>query len=402
MPQEPPAKDWVFTVWPTPECDFDQIIPKLKALPYKYIIFQIEVGAEGAPHVQGFVQFDDKKRKTALIKLVKEAYWAKRRGTPYEAQHYCMKPVPECTCKDCDGLVRFDEFFEDGWMTAEQQYKVHEITKSIKLAGLSRTIERFPEAYLTIGNGMEKLANFYTKGRDFVTRVTVVYGQPDAGKSRYAMQGPQPYKLASFSEKNSADFFGDYRPDRHQTLVVDDFYGNWKYTTFLHVCDRYPTEVHTKGGFRQLLVRDVIFTSNLPPDKWYPNILADPYRSESFHRRIHNVIFFHKIGYQLMKGDLPWPVGFLRELTAEDALLHPEILQMRDHGLPPIHRQAQRNWNQAQQQRVGDAASPSHHDDHAVGQSEFLHHAYPNNPVLRPFGPETYEEFVARRVPNFD
>jgi len=393
--QEPPAKDWCFTIFPMESQDFEEIIPILNAMPYKYITYQIEVGAEDSPHIQGFVQFDEKLRLTAIRKFFPNApnryigHWEKRRGTPYEAAHYAQKPVPDCDCeKHCRGLNRFDINYEDGWLTAEQQYKVHEITRSIKTSGLCRTIERFPEAYLTLSTGMEKLSGFYTKPRDFETRVTVVYGEPRAGKSRFAMLGPAPYKLAAFSSAGSADFFGDYRPDVHQTLVVDDFYSSWKYTTFLQVCDRYPTEVHTKGGFRQFLCRDVVFTSNLPPNEWYPNILADPNRAESFHGRIHNIIFVCKLGYKVMKGDLPWPFPHLPELTVDILLMNPQI----------------QHWMNLQ--RTPRQQRPDAQDDASVQAvvQRPLGPRQPNNPVLQPFGPETYENFVARRTmhPGFN
>ena len=38
------------------------------------------------------------------------------------------------------------------------------------------------------------------------------------------MMAPSPYKLSAFGGKGQTDFFGDYRPDEHETLVVDDFY----------------------------------------------------------------------------------------------------------------------------------------------------------------------------------
>lgn len=141
------------------------------------------------------------------------------------------------------------------------------------------------------------------------------------------MQGPSPYKLAAFGAEGSTDFFGDYRPDLHETLVVDDFYSNWKYTTFLQVCDRYPTEVHTKGGFRQLLVRHIVFTSNHSPSVWYPNVLADADRRESFNRRIHNIIWFTPDGYWVQKGHLPWECTFLQPL-AWNHVLRNQILPL--------------------------------------------------------------------------
>ncbi len=247
------------------------------------------------PHLQGFVQMNEKQRITAMIKLIRRAHWEKRRGTPYEAAHYCMKPDLEnnCDCKHCYGVERFDiqPAVEDGCISAETQWRTHEVARIIKVHGLSRAITRFPEMYMGMARGMQALETFYSPKRDWETQVTIVWGAAGTGKTRYAMQAfPSPYKLAVFGE--GTDFFGDYRPQEHQTVVADDYYSSWKYTTWLAVCDRYPTEVHTKGGFLQFLARDMVFTSNLSPDEWYKVILAEPARRDSFFRRIHNIIHF--------------------------------------------------------------------------------------------------------------
>jgi len=309
MPEGPDrirCVDWVFTIWPQDDCDFDVILGNVNEWPFKYITYQIEVGDDNLPHVQGFVQFREKQRLSALKKLFPTwTEWAKRRGTFYEAQHYAQKPHDGCLCKFCNGLVRFDVNYEYGIPSVEAQVRYHEIAKTIKNQGLTRAVNRFPEAYLQISRGMEALDNFYCPVRDFQTEVTLVYGQPGAGKTRYAMLGPHPYKLGVYGE--GTDFFStSYRPREHKTIVVDDFRNNWKFGTFCQVCDRYPTEVQTKGGFRQLLPDHIVFTSNLAPHKWYPNILADPYSSDAFHRRIHNIIFICKYGYKLIKVRLPF------------------------------------------------------------------------------------------------
>jgi len=273
-----PTRDDIASVW---------------ALPYRYITFQLETGEEGTVHIQGFVQLEDKQRITALSKLLPRAHLEKRKGTPMECVHYCQKPVPACECQHCTGLERFDTFFEDGILSHGDPISVLATAVSVlKDKGLTHTIGRFPATYVQYHAGMEKLAQFYSKPRDFQTNVTVLWGVPESGKSSYALLGPSPYFLAQSGGEGQTDFFGDYRPDFHQTLVVDEFYSSWKYTTFLRICDRYPLEVQTKGGFRQFLAREVIFTSNLPPGKWYPNVLADPNRFQSFKRRIHNIIKF--------------------------------------------------------------------------------------------------------------
>ncbi len=299
--RDAPARDWVFTINDPTRKHWR----RLWRLDYHYITFQPEIGDEGRPHLQGFVQLNDKQRFTALRKQIK-CYWCKRRGTPYEAAHYAQKPVPDCKCKHCDGVERFDVFLEDGTISAETAVRMHEVAKCIIDTGLHRAVERFPELYLQYPRGFESLALKTCPVRDFPTEVTVLYGVPGSGKTRYALAGPlQTYKLACFGQ--GTDFFGEYDPLYHKTVVVDDFYGNWKYTTFLQVADRYPCEVHCKGGFLSFLAGHLVLTSNIAPEDWYRKVLLDPIRRESFFRRIHNIIEVTKFGYIIKKGHLPWP-----------------------------------------------------------------------------------------------
>jgi len=307
---------------------------RVKSWQYNYLVFQLEVGEGGTPHLQGFVQFTTKQRLKPLKKLHKRAHWEPRRGSAYQAAHYCKKPEPGCDCKHCDGVpTNYPQYiFESGIISAPAGEKLNSVVQVIKRRGLTVAIDAYPTHYMGCNRGMEALATHYSPKRDWQTVVSVLYGEPETGKTRYAMLAPSVYKLSAFGGKGSTDFFGDYRPDQHESLLVDDFYGNWSYTTFLQACDRYPTEVHTKGGFRQLLVRHIIFTSNSSPDEWYPKVLANPNRRESFNRRIHNVIYFTKAGYMIKKGNLPWQgLTWLQPLDVNQVLMNPQIL----HPIPP-------------------------------------------------------------------
>lgn len=293
--QDAPACDWCFTFNNPKPKHFDAIWD----WDYKYLVVSIEQGAEtGTVHLQGFVQFQEKLRFTALRKFFKgKISWRKRKGTPYEASHYCKKPVEDCECKHCKeerlNPTHLDGPFEDGTLSVESAYKTAEIARVIAAKGYHHAAQRFPEAVLTMGRGMKLLDHEYTPKRDYKTQVTVLYGKSGTGKTRYATEAfPQTYVLPCHGE--GTDFFGDYDPRHHETVVADDFYGNWKFTTFLRVADRYQTEVHTKGDFLQFLAHHLVFTSNSPPDKWYKNVLQDPDRVQSFWRRIENIIRFEE------------------------------------------------------------------------------------------------------------
>jgi len=344
MPQESRAKDWCFTINYPEEFHMEAI----ESLDYSYLVYQEEMGEEGTPHLQGFVQLRDKDRKTAILKHMKECvpegctnlgYWAKRRGTPVEAAHYCKKPEPGCACKHCEGIERWLPFVEDGHMSlGDATQRLAEVARVIKAKGLSHAVDRFPEIYCQYDRGMRALATHFN-GLEADTRetvITVVWGASGKGKTFYARCGPYPY-LVPPPGRNQTDFFGDYSPDRHQTVIVDDYYGYWKFITFLRLCDVHPTEVQTKGGYQQFLARHIVFTSNVPPHEWYPNVLADPRRAESFHRRITNIIHFTEAGWVVTKGQLPWPtLPWMKQLD-------------------PLHRM----MNQPQQQQHPVAVAPA-------------------------------------------
>lgn len=232
MPRRPnPQKDWCFTL-NNPRTKDRERIQKWQ---YDYLVFQLEVGEEGTPHLQGFVQFAKQHRLSVLKKLDQRIHWEPRRGSAIQAAHYCKKPEPDCTCKHCDGVPRIypQYIFENGDISAPASERLATVAKSLKYKGLTKTIESYPTHYIRMKAGIEGLATFYSPVRQWRPVVTVLWGGPDLGKTRYALKGPTPYVLAVFGK--GTDFFGDYRPDYHETLVIDDFYSNWKYTTFLRV-----------------------------------------------------------------------------------------------------------------------------------------------------------------------
>lgn len=242
MPQASPAKDFCFTV-NNPQ---DYHVEALQALDYRYLVYQVEVGEAGTPHIQGFVQMQDKTRFTALHKHMENffpddqneddpephhGHWEKRRGTPYEASHYCKKPVPDCDCKHCVGLIRFDNYFEDGYMSlGSATERIGEYARVIKAKGLDHAIERFPELYLQYPTGSIQLARKFLGDtpRDFITKVTVLWGESDCGKTRYALSSGRTTYVLPPPGRSQTDFFGDYRPDVHEVVVLDDFYGYWR------------------------------------------------------------------------------------------------------------------------------------------------------------------------------
>ena len=63
----------------------------LQDMPYKYLIYGREVGDEGTPHLQGYVQLKKITRLTGMKKLHPTAHWEVAKGTEEQNRTYCSK-----------------------------------------------------------------------------------------------------------------------------------------------------------------------------------------------------------------------------------------------------------------------------------------------------------------------
>lgn len=59
------------------------------------------------------------------------------------------------------------------------------------------------------------------------------------------------------------------------TVIIDEFYGQLRWSFVLQLLDRYPLRVETKGGCVPFVSRRIIITSNREPSQWYKSSI-DP------------------------------------------------------------------------------------------------------------------------------
>lgn len=88
MPKQiSPSKFWVFTWNNYPPLWQDMILAASHIDKY---IFGKEVGENGTPHIQGYIEFSKKVRPITAVGI-EAIHWEKRRGTSQEAITYCAK-----------------------------------------------------------------------------------------------------------------------------------------------------------------------------------------------------------------------------------------------------------------------------------------------------------------------
>ncbi len=82
------TKNWCFTLNNYVDYNVQEI---LGLQCYSYLIVGREVGADGTPHLQGYIQFRERKRFTAVQKIIARAHWEAARGTQEQNREYCSK-----------------------------------------------------------------------------------------------------------------------------------------------------------------------------------------------------------------------------------------------------------------------------------------------------------------------
>ena len=76
--------NWIFTINNPSSNEIPRTWPGVR-----YCVWQLETGAEGTNHLQGYLVLEKKKRLRGMKKLNKEAHWEIRKGTHEQAKQYC-------------------------------------------------------------------------------------------------------------------------------------------------------------------------------------------------------------------------------------------------------------------------------------------------------------------------
>lgn len=255
------ARGYCLTINNWTQEDYDKLSESQK---YDYLIIGKEVGEQGTPHLQAYLYKHNNVAFSTIKKIAPRAHIEIAKGTPSDNIKYCSKE---------------GDFQE--WGERPSQGKRSDIDNFAKAIASGMTEEELIDEH---PNEMARFDRFYQRCKniqlkkkamdmDAGVEVHVIWGDAGSGKTRYVYDNHKLtdiYKLEIGDGSSGSVFWDSY--DGEPIILIDDFHSNLKFDYLLRLLDRYPMKLNIKGGYTWRVAKKIYITSNIPPERWYPNI----------------------------------------------------------------------------------------------------------------------------------
>lgn len=271
MSKSPRSRAWCWTLHNATEAE-EKTLSNIEC---KYICWGREICPKTKrEHLQGFTYFNSAKTFNGVKKLFPNRSHIERcAGNAKQNIEYCSK----------DGkFVEYGDRPNQGKrtdldLTRERLQDGGTMRGELKVARNLQSV-RFAEKWLTYNEPQ----------RNWEVDVQWFYGPTGTGKTKAAKELlPDAYWKA-----NGSKWWDGY--DGHEDIIIDDLRAeDFPFNRLLRILDRYPCRIEYKGGYRQLLARNVIITSPKPPGDTYPELVGED--MGQLKRRIRRTVRFSDV-----------------------------------------------------------------------------------------------------------
>lgn len=219
---------------------------------FTYLCYAREVGEGGTPHLQGYVEFDQPKTLTAVKRILGDrAHCEPRKGTQEQAINYCAKE---------NDLVEIGERKHAG-----KRNDIVLVRDMLMSGSGMRDVVAHTTSFQALRYA-EKALVYLEPVRFWNPIIHWYWGPTGYGKSHRAHA--EAGDADTWYAGATSQWFQGY--DGHANIIIDNFTANFApCQIMLRLLDRYPMQVETKGGSRQLLARSWWITSVHSPEYYY-------------------------------------------------------------------------------------------------------------------------------------
>lgn len=269
------SKFWVFTLNNYTQEELTLIRSLVETSNVSYVVIGMEIGEQGTPHVQGYLELSKRLRGRSVLKLsgMTRCHLETRQGTQEEATRYSKK----------DGI--FEEYGElsvnDRGRRSDLESLKTDLDSGKSLMEISDT--HFA-TYLRYERSITKYRALRDTSRNWLPDVQVFWGKTGTGKTR------KVYEENVDIYTHAGDrWFDGY--EGQEVVLFDDFDGSvFKLAYLLKLLDRYQMRVPVKGGFIQWVPKKIYITSNINPQLWYSGANAE--HQAALMRRLASIRYF--------------------------------------------------------------------------------------------------------------
>jgi len=228
----------------------------------RYGCFGKEIGEEGTPHLQGYIQFENPRSMKKLIKDLKGCHIEICKGNKKQNIDYCSKTDPD--------------FWSYGDPSCQgERTDLRELVRDI-LTGelkLSNILREDPFVYHQYGRTLDKVEDLKISElrREHFTRGVWWFGKTGTGKSyrakHYCIDNKLSYiELPKDYYKNG--WFDNYKGE--DVIIINDFRGKIPYEDILNICDENQFSFNRRGRCPYPCISKYVFiTSSLNPYEVY-------------------------------------------------------------------------------------------------------------------------------------
>ena len=251
---------WVFT-WNNPNLDPDEFNATFDSVGRTFLIFQRERGENGTEHYQGYLELQGCRGFNSVKAINPQIHWEVRRGTQAQAIEYARKD---------------DTRVEGPWQYGTPKRLTNtgcspDFLAAVKEGKRVRALhDEYPDEMRKYPRYYESLREVYPPPvRDSAPEVTLLIGEPGAGKTRWVREREEAADL--YVKPCDRDFWMNGY-DGHPAVLLDDFAGAANHVTLtnlLQLLDRYQIRVSTKHGHTWWQPKRIYITTNIHPANWY-------------------------------------------------------------------------------------------------------------------------------------
>lgn len=272
------VRNWVFTA------NFDESgnppsIPVLEdpeKYKVRYYVFQTEKVSR--KHYQGMVILTYARTFNAMKKLFgPTVHYEEMRGSFIQAYQYSTKlesrihPPVEYGTIPAQGKRNDLNSFID----AVREEKITYEDAFYEYPSINAKFPRFVDKLYQLQHKKNARDNYYSFiNGEMKKKVKVYYGPAGSGKTSrvFGKHSLDSIYVLSIGDgtKNSL-WFDDYQGE--EILLLDDFYGNIKYSFLLRILDIYPLRVQCKGSYTYVNFKTIYITSNQSINEMFSGVL---------------------------------------------------------------------------------------------------------------------------------